>query len=56
MKIKKRNFVQEYSLQFNKAQIFTDRKKAMKKGYRKHKGSYELSSRQDVCYYFLWAA
>ena len=39
-KYKQRNFVQKHSLEQNKAQTFTDRKKAKKKGYQKHKGRY----------------
>lgn len=35
--IKKRNFVQEYSLQINRSQIFRDRKRLSKSGYVKHK-------------------
>lgn len=31
------NFVAKYNWQVNKAKTFTDRKKAMKKGYQKHK-------------------
>lgn len=31
------NFVAKYDYQVNKAKTFKDRKKAMKKGYRKHK-------------------
>ncbi|MGN1280581.1 MAG: hypothetical protein ACI4UM_01570 [Succinivibrio sp.] len=37
MKQKHRNFVQEYSLLFNHATAFKDRKKAMKKGEEKHR-------------------
>lgn len=32
------NFVAKYDWQVNKAKTFTDRKKAFKKGYKKHKG------------------
>ena len=35
--IKQRNFVQEYSLQINRSQIFKDRKRLSKSGYIKHK-------------------
>ena len=35
--LKKRNFVQEYSLQINRSQIFRDRKRLFKSGYVKHK-------------------
>lgn len=35
--LKKRNFVQEYSMQINRSQIFKDRKKLFKSGYVKHK-------------------
>ena len=38
-KIKERNFVAKYDILVNKAKIFTDRKKALKRGYRKHKGN-----------------
>jgi hypothetical protein len=31
------NFVAKHSRTFNKATVFTDRKKALKKGYSKHK-------------------
>lgn len=37
-KIKERNFVAKYDILVNKAKVFTDRKKALKRGYRKHKG------------------
>lgn len=36
---KQRNFVHKNALQFQKASVFTDRKKAKKKGYQKHKPS-----------------
>lgn len=35
--MKNRNFVAKHSKQFNKAAIHKDRKKDLKKGYRKHK-------------------
>ena len=35
--LKKRNFVQEYSLRINRSQIFKDPKKLFKSGYVKHK-------------------
>ena len=38
--IKQRNFVQEYSLQVNRSQIFKDRKRSFKSGYSKHKENY----------------
>ena len=38
--LKKRNFVQEYSLQINRSQIFKDRKRSFKSGYSKHKENY----------------
>lgn len=37
--MKQQNLVAKHSRQFNKAHVFTDRKKASKRGYRKHKGS-----------------
>ncbi len=37
--MKTRNFVAKHARTFNKAHVFTDRKKALKKGYRKHKGA-----------------
>ena len=36
---KQRNLVAKHSRQFNKAHVMTDRKKAAKRGYRKHKPS-----------------
>lgn len=36
-KNKPRNFVQQHSLQINRAATFTDRKKASRKGYAKHR-------------------
>ena len=35
--MKMRNLVAKYTRKFNKAKKFKDRKKARKKGYRKHK-------------------
>lgn len=35
-----RNLVAKYSRQFNKASVQVDKKKAQKKGYRKHVGVY----------------
>lgn len=32
------NYVAKYARQFNQAAVHTDRKKAIKKGYLKHKG------------------
>lgn len=46
-KIKQRNFVQEYSLLINKATVFTDRKKQLKKGYVKHKKDILSSEKRD---------
>ena len=37
--IKTRNFVAKHARTFNKAHVFTDRKKAAKRGYCKHKGA-----------------
>jgi len=34
---KQRNVVHKYAWELNKSQPFTDRKKAKKKGYQKHK-------------------
>ncbi len=36
--MKKGNFVAKYDWQVNKARTFVDRKKELKKGYRKHRG------------------
>ena len=36
---KQRNFVHKHALQFQKASVFKDKKKANKKGYQKHKPS-----------------
>lgn len=36
-KLKRRNFVQEFSLRINRAAVFTDRRLEEKKGYQKHK-------------------
>lgn len=36
--MKQQNLVSKYARQFNKAHVFKDRKKASKRGYRKHKG------------------
>ncbi len=35
--MKPRNFIAKYARVFNKARVFLDRKKAAKRGYRKHK-------------------
>lgn len=35
--LKRRNFVQEFSLRINRAAVFTDRKLESKKGCQKHK-------------------
>lgn len=37
--MKTRNYVAKHARTFNKAHTFTDRKKATKRGYRKHKGA-----------------
>jgi len=37
----RRNLVAKYSRNFNKAVKHTDRRKAQKRGYRKHKGGYD---------------
>lgn len=42
IKIKQRNFVQEYSLLINHSTVFKDRKRAFKNGERKHKKSFDL--------------
>lgn len=39
-----RNFVAKYDWQVNKAKTFTDRKKAKKKGYSKHKAKIFLNN------------
>ena len=36
--MKQQNLVSKYARRFNKAHVFKDRKKASKRGYRKHKG------------------
>lgn len=38
MKNKPINFVCKYDLRINKAKVFRDRKKDLKRGYIKHKG------------------
>lgn len=35
--MKTRNYVAKHAAQFNKSATFTDRKRAAKKGYQKHK-------------------
>lgn len=35
--MRQRNYVAKHSRKFNKAHVMTDRKKAAKRGYRKHK-------------------
>lgn len=35
--MKRRNFVAKHARTFNKAHVHVDRKKAAKRGYRKHK-------------------
>jgi 2-oxo-4-hydroxy-4-carboxy--5-ureidoimidazoline (OHCU) decarboxylase len=37
--MKRRNFVAKYARVFNHARVHADRKKAAKRGYRKHKGA-----------------
>ncbi|NLK85432.1 MAG: hypothetical protein GX278_05735, partial [Aeromonadales bacterium] len=39
--VKNRNFVQMHVAEFNKPAVFTDRKKAQKAGYQKHKKGFE---------------
>lgn len=52
MKDKTNNYVAKYARQFNKAQTMTDRKKAKKKGYRKHKGArYEDTSIDETTFH-----
>lgn len=36
-KLKRRNFVQEYSLRINRSAVFADRHLEAKRGYQKHK-------------------
>ena len=38
--MKTRNFVAKHSRQFNTARVFVDRKKAAKRGARKHKAQW----------------
>lgn len=51
-KIKERNFVAKYDILVNKAKIFTDRKKALKRGYRKHKGVM-INPLNFICFSFF---
>jgi hypothetical protein len=37
--MKQRNLVAKYARTFNKSAVHTDRKKASKRGYRKHKAN-----------------
>ncbi len=39
--MKQNNFVAKHARQFNKAVVMIDRKKASKRGSRKHKGSWD---------------
>jgi len=48
MKKKINNPVAKHARTFNKASVMTDRKKAMKKGDRKHKGKYEDAQQTDT--------
>jgi hypothetical protein len=48
MKKKINNPVAKHARTFNKATVMTDRKKAMKKGDRKHKGKYEDAQQTDT--------
>ena len=41
MNEKTNNLVAKHARKYNKAAVHKDRKKAMKKGERKHKGQYE---------------
>ncbi|MGN9713811.1 DUF7230 family protein [Acinetobacter variabilis] len=46
------NFVAKHMHEVNQSQVFIDRKKALKRGYSKHKqGRYQQDDRP-----FLWAA
>ena len=45
--IKQRNFVQQHVMEFNKAQVFVDRKKEFKKGNAKDKVNYLKSDCSD---------
>ena len=38
-----RNFVHKYSIEFNRSTVETDKKKAFKRGYCKHKGGKQAS-------------
>jgi hypothetical protein len=38
--MKARNYVAKHAKQFNKAAVFADRKRAVKKGYSKHRNQY----------------
>lgn len=42
------NFVCKYDLRLNKTKVFTDRKKALKRGYIKHKGELHTMI-SDLC-------
>lgn len=46
-----RNFVQCYSLQFNQAATFLDRKKAAKRGHTKHRQKFDTDG--GVCLWFF---
>jgi excinuclease UvrABC ATPase subunit len=46
------NFVAKHARHFNKAAVFTDKKKAKKKGYTKHKKGSNWS--QGVCLKCGW--
>ena len=55
-KNKQRNTVAKYAAKFTKAATHKDRKKRLKKGYRKHKMGYYLKKFigqfiYDTCYY-----
>ena len=45
--IKQRNFVQQHVMEFNKAQVFVERKKEFKKGNSKYKVNYLKSDCSD---------
>lgn len=43
----KENYVAKNAHKFNKAQVFKDKKKAAKGGYRKHNGGFNV--KEDSC-------
>ena len=42
MRMKRNNLVAKHARSFNKSAVHTDRKRASKRGYRKHKGKLKL--------------